>query len=73
MNTLSKRPLISLVLATVAAGLMMAVSSTADARGYYRYYGPFHHSYGYYGRARVPVYNFNDAHRLSRQTVGVGD
>jgi hypothetical protein len=78
MSTHTTKPMITFALAVATLGVL-GFSSAAEARYHHRYYGPLHHygyyggSYGYTGRARVPVYNPHDAHRLSRQTVGVGD
>jgi len=78
-------PFVALAAVVTCGTAASLTSASAAARPYYHPYA-YHHSYGLQrygygyrrsyggsGYARGPVYNHDDAHRLSRQTVGVGD
>lgn len=84
MSTVFSKIVPFVALAAVVTCGTAASSTSAAARPYYYHPYAYHHSYGLqrygyrrgYGGpayARGPVYNHDDAHRLSRQTVGVGD
>ena len=83
MSTVLRTIVPFFALAAVVTGGLAVSPTAAIARSYYHPYTFHHysgvHSYayrrGFAGStyARVPIYNPHDAHRLSRQTVGVGD